>query len=148
MLFDNTDFNYEIGLFKIPGTDFKMEKQDDKFLSPEEAFLRGNIEKNTYVPYKQYTYFKLKPENEQESMLLKIMAYTFAINELNLYLDLHPEETKTFEKFKNYITELNELETTYTNKYGPLTINQTNKANFNWLNNPWPWDKKGGSMYV
>ena len=84
MLYDNTDFNYEVSLFKIPGSDFKFENSS-KFLEPEEGFMRGNLEKDTFVPYKQYTYFQLKAENEQEKMLLKLMALSFAINEMVLW---------------------------------------------------------------
>lgn len=42
MLFDNTDFNYEVSLFKIPGSDFSNEIRKDIFLNKEEGFLRGN----------------------------------------------------------------------------------------------------------
>ena len=83
MLFDNNDFDYEIGFFKIPGSDFKNETRMDKFLNPEEGFLRGNLMKDEYEPYKNLTYFKLKPENERETLLFKIMTYDFAINDLN-----------------------------------------------------------------
>ena len=148
MLYDNTDFNYEVSLFKIPGSDFKMEVRDDKFLSPEEGFMRGNLEKGTFIPYKQYTYYKLKAENEQERMLLRLMALSFAINDLNLYLDLHPEDMANFEQFKKYARELDDLELNYVKKYGPIVVCESDGATFNWVKNPWPWDNKGGSMYV
>ncbi len=44
MLFDNTDFNFDdfnVSVFAIPGSDFK-EERENKFVSPEEGFLRGN----------------------------------------------------------------------------------------------------------
>ena len=148
MLYDNTDFNYEVSLFKIPGSDFKMEVRDDKFLSPEEGFMRGNLEKETFIPYKQYTYYKLKASNEQERMLLRLMALSFALNDLNLYLDLHPEDMANFEQFKKYARELDDLELNYVKKYGPIVVNESNSSTFNWIKNPWPWDNKGGSMYV
>ncbi len=145
MLFDNTDFNYEVNFLN---NNFNFETKNTKFLTPDEAFMRGNSENGTFVPYKQYTYYKLKPENEQENMLIKLMAYSFIINDLNLYLDLHPEDTSTFEKFKKYAKELSDIQLEYTQKYGPIVITETQGANFNWLKNPWPWDKTGGSMYV
>ena len=100
MLFDNTDFDYEISFLKIPGSDFNKEIRDSKFLSPEEGFLKGNLMKDEYVPYKNLTYCKLTPQNEQEALLLKLMAYSFAINDLNLYLDLNPKDQSTYELFK------------------------------------------------
>ena len=118
MLFDNTDFNFDVGFFKIPGSDFNIETRTDKFLTPEEGFMRGNLEKGSFIPYKQYTYFELKAENEQERMLLRLMALSFAINDLNLYLDLHPEDMENFQLFKKYANELNNLELDYVKKYG------------------------------
>ncbi len=148
MLFDNTDFDYEISLFKIPGNNFLDNNREDKFLTPEEGFMRGNLEKGTFIPYNQYTYFKLKPENERERMLLKLMAYSFAINDLNLYLDLNPNDMAVFDKFKKYAKELNDLEIEYIKKFGPIVVCETDGANFDWIKNPWPWDNLGGSMYV
>ena len=148
MLFDNTDFNFDIGFFKIPGSDFNVETRTDKFLTPEEGFMRGNLEKGSFIPYKKYTYFELKAENEQERMLLGLMALSFAINDLNLYLDLHPEDMENFQLFKKYANELNDLELDYVKKYGPIVVNETDGEMFNWVKNPWPWDDKGGSMYV
>ena len=147
MLYDNTDFNYEISLFQIPGNDLNNYK-NKKFLNYEEGFERGNSEIGTFIPYKQYTYFKLKPETEQEKMLLQLMAYTFAITDLNLYLDLHPEDNAVFEQFKNYAEKLDQLEMNYVKKYGPMCVTQTDGVKYDWLKNPWPWDNKGGSMYV
>ena len=148
MLFDNSNFDYEISFFKIPGSDFNKEIREEKFLSPEEGFLRGNLMKDEYEPYKNLTYFKLNPKNEQEAKLFNLMAYSFAINDLNLYLDLHPEDQNAYELFKKYVKEKNKLEDSYSEKYGPMTITKTQGSKYNWLKNPWPWDNTGGSMYV
>ncbi len=148
MLFDNTDFDYEISFLKIPGSDFNKEIRDSKFLSPEEGFLKGNLMKDEYVPYKNLTYCKLTPQNEQEALLLKLMAYSFAINDLNLYLDLNPKDQSTYELFKKYVKEKNRLEEMYSEKYGPMTITETQGSSYNWIMDPWPWDNTGGSMYV
>ena len=148
MLFDNTDFNYELGFFQIPGSDFNKEMREDKFLSAEEGFLRGNLMKDEYVPYKNLTYFKLKPETERESLLLKLMMYAFAIVDLNLYLDLHPEDTNAYALFRKYVKERCDVEEMFTEKYGPITVTETKGNSFHWIQNPWPWDKTGGTKYV
>lgn len=148
MLFDNTDFNYEVSFFKIPGSDFNENARTDKFVSVEEGFLRGNMMRDEYEPYKNMTYLKLQPQTERESLLFKLMAYSFAINDLNLYLDLHPEEKDTYDLFKKIVKEKNKLEESYSEKYGPMTVTETEGEMFNWVKNPWPWDKTGGSKYV
>ena len=148
MLFDNTDFDYEISLFKIPGSDFTKEINESKFYTPEEGFLRGNMIRNEYVPYKNMTFQNLNASNEQEALLFKLMAYSFAVNDLNLYLDLNREDEQAYKLFKKYVNELNELESCYVEKYGPLTITETLGKKYDWLKNPWPWDNFGGGMYV
>ena len=106
-----------------------------------EGFLRGNMFKDEYQPYKNLTYFKLNPTCEREKALYKLMALAFAINDLNLYLDLHPSEAKMFDVFKKYIKEYENTCKEYEEAYGPLKITATTGAKYNWLNSPWPWDK-------
>ena len=76
------------------------------------------------------------------------MALSFAINDLNLYLDLHPENKEMFNLFKKYVEEKELLCKEYEKIYGPLEITGDKGMKYNWLDSPWPWDNKGGSMYV
>ena len=147
MLFDNVNWNPGND-FQIPGNTIVEYSSSSKFLTPEEGFLRGNLLKEEYDPYKNMTYFKLNPESEQEKLLFKLMAYCFAINDLNLYLDLHPKDEEAFYLLKQTIKKEMELEQLYTDSYGPITISETQQETFNWLDNPWPWDKMGESNYV
>lgn len=148
MLFENTDFDWEMNFYKIPGNEIFLKNRMSRFLDSEEGFIRGNLEANTYVPYKNYQCEKLMPKNEREKQLYKIMELSFAINELNLYLDLHPEDIENFNLFKKYVEEINDLEMKYSKEYGPLCLSETLNKNYDWLKNPWPWDKLGDSKYV
>ena len=76
------------------------------------------------------------------------MAYSFAINDLNLYLDLHPEEKQVLDLFKKYVNEGKMLCQEYVKKYGPLEVTDPMGNKFSWIDSPWPWENKGGSMYV
>ena len=144
MLFEDNKFDVNMSLF-MPDVNFN---RDTNILEPMEGFLRGNMFKNEYKPYKNLTYFKLNATSEKEKMLLKIMALSFAINDLNLYLDLHPENKEMFNLFKKYIEEKEVLCNEYERIYGPLEITGDKGNKYNWLDSPWPWDNKGGSMYV
>ena len=104
--------------------------------------------KDEYEPYKNLTYFKLNPSNDKERLLYQVMAYSFAINDLNLYLDLHPDNKGMLDLFKKYVKEEKELCNEYVNKYGPLEVNEVKGQKFDWINSPWPWETRGGSMYV
>lgn len=144
MLFENDDFDLNMAIF-MPDVNIN---QDVNLVDPMEGFLRGNMFKDEYLPYKNLTYFKLSPCSEKDAYLLKIMALSFAVNDLNLYLDLHPDDRFVFEKFKKYGEELKNLSKEYAKVYGPLELTQTKGNKYDWLDSPWPWDAKGGSLYV
>ena len=144
MLFEDNDFDINMAFF-IPDVNFS---RDVNILSPMEGFLRGNMFQDEYEPYKNLTYFKLFPKDEKEKLLYQVMAYSFAINDLNLYLDLHPDNKEVFRLFKKYVQEEKELSQEYVKKYGPLEVTEVLGNKYDWLNSPWPWDNRGGSMYV
>ena len=76
---------------------------------------------------------------EKEEMLQQIRCYDFAINELALYLDTHPEDEKALCLHRKYAREAKDLKDKYQKVYGPLTINfPCNK--WRWLEEPWPWE--------
>lgn len=72
----------------------------------------------------------------REEMMQQIRCYEFAINELALYLDTHPEDQKALCLHRKYCKEAKELKDQYQKVYGPLTINfPCNK--WRWLEEPW-----------
>ena len=78
----------------------------------------------------------------REAMLNEIMALNFAINDLTLYLDTHPECTSAMQKHDEYVQKVRTLATEYQNLYGPLTINfNSNNDYWQWSESPWPWER-------
>lgn len=141
MLFDGNDFNV-ISFMEIPGSDFNR-----KITTVKEGFMRGNMFNNEYKPYKNYKVKELVATNDKEEQLFRIMALSFAINDLNLLLDLNPNDRENFNTFKSLIKEKNALEQKYIEKYGPLTLEETTKNSFDWVST-FPWENEGGSKYV
>ena len=120
-----------------------------KLVNVDEGFLRGNMFAKEYKPYKNYTYKKIIPRTKREELLLEIMEMSFAINDLNLYLDLHPEDTKMLEKCNEYVERSYKYEMEYVKNYGPIeVIDNTSNEKFEWIKNPWPWENEGGTKYV
>jgi len=146
MLFNNNDFDFSF--FEIPGNDFKLEIDRNKFVSPKEGFQRGNMVRDEYVPYQNYNDLNLVPRNDREKKLLKVYEFCFALNDLNLYLDLHPEDSEAYRLFQKYVEEEKRAKKEYVSMYGPLVLTNANYPNYEWPNNPWPWDNQGGNMYV
>lgn len=141
MLFDNNDYGL-ISLLGLPDNDYNQQ------LYPiEEGFMKGNMFPNEYKPYKNYKVKQIKPTNKKEEKLYKIMSLGFAITDLNLYLDLHPDNEEKLQKFKSLVKQKESLEEEYIKEYGPLKLEQVNGNTFNWVSD-FPWERLGGSMYV
>ena len=138
MLFDD---NFEF---------FTLDLNNDNnyVFSSNEGFLRGNMFKDEYKPYKNYTYRKLSTSSKKEALLLEIMELCFAINDLNLMLDLEPNNDKFNDLFRDYVIKSYEKQLEYVNNYGPLEVKETNGKDFEWINGPWPWEDKDGAKYV
>jgi hypothetical protein len=126
-------------------------KLNTDFVNPNlfdsaQGFVHGNMFKDEYVAFSDYEIKTPKAKTEQEAYLYMIMELEFAMSDLGLYLDLHPEDDKVLGVFKKYLDELTEYKTSYVRKYGPLELCDTNGKNYSWINN-WPWTGKD-DMYV
>ena len=86
----------------------------------ENGFMYGNMFKNEYDPYKNYRVAKLESNSDIGKLLLKIYEYDFALNDLSLYLDLHPENENTYKLFRKYTEEQRKYVDIYEKKYGPM----------------------------
>lgn len=117
--------------------------RDTKLYSIEEGFNKGNMFKDLYSNYKNHIY-KLKVSNEKDKLLYDIQKYTFALKDLVLYLDIHNDDKQILKKFRDYSIELDKLKNKYNSSYGPLCAFDSDNINkWEWINNPWPWDKGG-----
>jgi len=119
-----------------------MNMNNQNLFNPQEGFIKGNMFTNLYSQYKNYTPQRLNPKNEQEKMLYELDSISFAAHELNLYLDMHPEDQSMVTLFNDYRRKLEELTKNYEDKFGPLTVNSEEMENktFSWTNAPWPWE--------
>ena len=109
---------------------------------PYQGFIRGNLFPNLYDPYKIARPFEVEPMNDQAELLTYIDSLTFAAHELNLYLDVYPNDQQMIQKFNQYRMEANRAIEQYENSYGPLLVNSdaTNVTPWAWDNRPWPWE--------
>ena len=80
--------------------------------------------------------------NERADLLKKISAYAFAAYDWNLYLDTHPNDTDAIAMFHRMADKANELRDEDEQKFGPLTAQSSADMTYwNWIDNPWPWEK-------
>ncbi len=126
MFFDDIIFN------------FKNTENVDVF-NYEDGFMYGNMFKNEYDPYKNYKVARLESNCDKGDLLLKIYQYDFALNDLSLYLDLHPDDKAIYELFKKYTEEANEYVDIYVKKYGPMELDDSPYNSYMWDEGPWPF---------
>lgn len=118
-----------------------MMNNQPNLYTPEEGYNKGNLFADSYIGYKNYQPVKLEARNEKDAMFLELSRYAFAAHELNLYLDLHPEDTTMLTLFNDYRERANSLTKEYESKYGPLTISSNSgSTNFLWQSQNWPWE--------
>lgn len=78
--------------------------------------------------------------NSREELLNHIASYDFAIVELHLFLDTHPNNNAVASKIDEYISKSNSLKREFERKYGPLNAMDKGANSWAWISNPWPWD--------
>ena len=109
-------------------------------LTPKQGLNLGNMFASEYDRYKNYRPRELKAGSAQEQALLEIRELAFAINDLNLKLDVDPDNSEYFNLFKEYAKELDIRVREYSNKYDVLEVCYDLKNEFTWYKNPWPWE--------
>lgn len=78
--------------------------------------------------------------DKRMEMINQIRALNFAIIELGLYLDTHPEDQRTVCMHREYSKQVKELKDEYQKMYGPLTIFYPSNK-WRWIEEPWPWGR-------
>ena len=144
MLFDD-DFDVNLYMKNIN----KLNNYDnDNLYNSYEGFSKGNMFKDEYKPYKNYTPFKLDLASQKDMIILKLYETDFALNDISLYLDVYPKDNYIYEKFQKYVSEYEKYKKMYEDKFGALDKTCDYFSEYAWINNPWPWDKFGGIQDV
>lgn len=114
----------------------------DLLFEPYQGFIRGNMFEKIYDPYKIKNPYDIRPMNEQADMLTYIDSLTFACIDLNLYLDVNPNDKGMIELYNQYCSQKKQLINEYENKFGPLLLDSESLNTYPWAWNdqPWPWE--------
>jgi len=118
--------------------------------NPPQYKVSEALTKGTLFPGLDLPWFNVSnTSNPYEGTPLgELMALSFAIKELNLYLDTHKNDAEALDMLK----KLNKLYVEATEKfnkmYGPMMVTDiTFGDEYTWLQDPWPWEfgQRGGS---
>ena len=88
-------------------------------------------------------------QNQQREMLLKkINEVSFAVDDILLFLDTHPDCQEALDFYRQNVAIRKEALSEYARLYGPLTIDTADDScsrSWEWIQQPFPWEMKGGS---
>ena len=78
---------------------------------------------------------------DKEMMLRRLSSIHFALVELNLFLDTHPENTEALKAFKSYEEKFKVLLKDYQARFGPIVArDSSDNTGWDWIKGPWPWE--------
>lgn len=110
------------------------------FTSENEGFIKGNIEKNTYKPYKNYSPASISVSNDRDKLLLEIQMYGFYLTDLGLYLDTHPTDKEALRLFNETREKYYKRVADFDKMYYSLNSFHSNKNDtYEWLEGKFPW---------
>jgi len=67
--------------------------------------------------------------------------YQFVLQELDLYLDIYPDNQDVLNMYKSYLSKKLELEKMYSDTYGVLTLDDIfMDDSWKWASSAWPWE--------
>ena len=84
--------------------------------------------------------------SKRRCLLQQINEVSFAVNDILLYLDTHPDDEKALAFFEDVSDRRNQLLAEYAKDYGPLTVDTASKTcetSWKWSQQPFPWEREG-----
>jgi len=79
----------------------------------------------------------------QKQLLSYITEVSFAVVDMTLYLDTHPQDQEAIEYCNKHIEMREKALKEYAKHYGPLTIDtadDSSSKSWKWVTQPWPWE--------
>ena len=130
-------YNYENNNYNKPN----YVSTTNNILDPYEGFIRGNMFGDLYNGYKLSKPVNITPNNKQAEILTTIDSLTFAIIDLGLYLDVHPEDKDALELYNYYNDSCEKYTKEYENNYGPLSLSAKMPNDYyTWILSPHVWE--------
>jgi len=109
--------------------------------NPSRYHVQRALARGTLYPGLDLPLLGMVNADKAASPLTELMALHFAVKELGLYLDTHPEDKDALNVFRDYTDRAEAAKTAYEAKHGPLMVKQAGSGDcWDWVCDPWPWD--------
>lgn len=104
---------------------------------PRRGTVRGTMFPGLDLPFQGRT-------NTKEltvTPMTELQVLNFAVQDLALYLDTHPDDQEALEAYRAYQKQYHQQCAQYQEKYGPMNhLSYDTCDHYRWLNDPWPWE--------
>lgn len=80
----------------------------------------------------------------REQLLQHISEVSFAVNDIHLFLDTHPNCQEAMDYYREKVMERRKCMKEYAENFGPLTVDDAFRSSENcwkWVTEPFPWEK-------
>lgn len=88
----------------------------------------------------------MRNQSRRQEMLHHINVISFAVDDIKLFLNTHPDNQEALNYYQEYSRLRNEALKKYAEEFGPLTVDYAMRSDsytWNWINDPWPWQEGG-----
>lgn len=118
-----------------PYVPFQLE--NPPMYEPPRGIIRGTIYPGLDLPFRGMVNQRELPVTPKTQ--LQVLA--FAIQELALYLDTHPEDAEALELYREYQKLYAHHKERYSQNCKPMThMVPVDHRKYTWLDEPWPWE--------
>ena len=101
------------------------------------GLVRGTLFPGLDLPFMGMVNQKEKPVTPKT----ELQALGFAIQELALYLDTHPDDEEALQLYRSYQQVYHECMKEFNENHGPMNhATPHNGKGYTWLDDPWPWE--------
>ena len=77
----------------------------------------------------------------REMMMQRVREAAFALIDIGMYLDTHPDDEKAMDYYNKYQQMYKEAVRDYEEHFGPIRVNGVNTCDgWTWTEGPWPWE--------
>ena len=122
------NYNY-LNLIKLYQDNLRANNSNLGFYVALDGFSKGNMDSKL----------------DEKNPLHMLMAYQFALIDLQLFLDINPNNKVVKDLFDRYLEQYLNTKKEYESKYGPITLDSNENKGPTWKwQNKWPFD--GGNM--
>ena len=110
--------------------------------NPPRYEARKGLVRGTLYPGLDLPFLGMVNQKEKQvTPLSELQVLGFAIQELALYLDTHRDDREALQVYQDYQKMYNHCRNEYLKKRGPMNHTQeTSSGQYEWLNDPWPWE--------